>query len=178
MVRVHFREIARPPFDLFQHIAIAQRVYGKYGVYFCAASMTSIHVSAAEHAQLAAVGVGRGQGSSQWAQLFARYGVQDFSSITAFIVRSLVRLPGQSSLYGTSNDEPHRPSVVIGADACDWVLAHEVGHVLLGAAVPGHSRGHNELMREGPSHTTTETDPVFNEQQVEAIRSCRYALPC
>jgi hypothetical protein len=104
--------------------------------------------------------------------------VQDFSSITAFIVRSLVRLPANAGLYGTSDCRPHRPSVVIGPDASDWVLAHEVGHVLINDIISGHSSGDNELMREGPAHTKTEVAPIFTDKQIAAIRRSRYALPC
>ena len=55
MVRVHIRELSRPPFDLFQHVSCAQRIYGKYGVYFGVASMTSINVTQDVHARLARV---------------------------------------------------------------------------------------------------------------------------
>lgn len=177
MVRVHIRELARPPYDLFQHVSCAQRIYGRYGVYFCVASMASINVTAEVHTRLARVVMGAGQASSEWADLYRRHGVQEISAITAFVVQRLIR--GRSSIYGTASHRPDIPSVVVSADSSDWVLAHEVGHVLIaGRGTDPHSKGPGELMREGRDHVSTEINPTFNEQQVAWIRQSPYSLPC
>jgi hypothetical protein len=178
VVRVHLRLVQDADFNVFQAVRAAQRVYGKYKIYFQVATQQSVRLEPEAFARLTALETEclHGSSSPEHAELYARFGAQDFGSITAFVVHDIYRPVAKASLLGCGTAAPHQPSVILSRQAFDpWVLAHEVGHLLTGL---GHSAGSNDLIRSGPAHTITDTNPVLTPVQLEAALRSPYCLPC
>lgn len=178
VVRVHLRFVQDALFNTSQALQAAQRVYGKYKIYFQLASQEAVRLDPQSFARLAVLETecAHGASSPEQAELYARFGVQDFRSITAFVVAALHKPVAKTYTLGCGTSAPHQPAVIVSHYARDpWVLAHEVGHLLTGG---GHSAGAADLMRSGPAHRVTDANPVFTYEQLEAVLRSPYCLPC
>jgi hypothetical protein len=181
IIRIHLRQLQVVEFDIHKSIRCAQRIYGRYGIFFQVASFEGLHLSPDLNRRLSAVATDcvHDTSSPEQTEIYERYGVQDLSSITAFLVYALHRPGTNSQSLGCGAYSPHRPNVFVSNAANPWVLAHEVAHVLLSdSPAAGHSNGPLDLMREGSVRTATDVDPVFSMNQIYFLRQSRHCLPC
>lgn len=179
LIRVHIRQVQNVHFDIFKAIACAQKAYGEHGFLFEVASSESVRMNLPSLGKLAVVDTlcDWGRSSGDQAELYRRFGVQDLSAITAFLVQGIAQT-ATKEVNGCAGHAPHQPAVFLGRDASAWTLAHEVGHVLLSSQFePVHSPSNRNIMYLFPEHIGTE-NPEFTTQQVSQMRKSPYALAC
>lgn len=186
MVRIHFRQLQPIAFDLFQALSDAQRVYGKYGILVQSASFEAIRLKRQDMARLHSVETEcfEDESSPEQTELYERFGVQDLSSITAFLVGTLPApahppLRQDTPALGCAGHSPHRPAIFIGAFPSPLTLAHEVGHILLEQA-PGTLRDHanDPFNVMHPYQALSAKNPRFSITQLEWMHRSQMLLPC
>ena len=78
-------------------------------------------------------------------------------------------------LRGCAGHAPARAAVVVSTIGATWTLAHELGHVLLGASFsPTHVDDDTTNVMHAPTTTITADPPSFSAKQIEKIRSSRF----
>jgi hypothetical protein len=182
VLRVHFRRVHDVEFNLSLSIRFAQQIYGPHGIHLQIASMATVQMTVTDRERL---GVQEtfclpNIGNDERDELYNRFGVQDFASITAFLLKGFADPFGRPSPFetvGCAAHPQHRPAVYLGSHADPWTLAHEVGHVLLGDHL-NHSDAPNNLMRSGHDERRTARNQVLDPEQVTYIRRSPYLLPC
>jgi len=86
MVRVHIRLVESVNFDVLLAVRLAQQVYGRWGIFFNAASLQAVRLEGSEQKYFAKLVTSCD--SEGWLgkqdELYELFGVQELSSITAF----------------------------------------------------------------------------------------------
>jgi hypothetical protein len=187
VLRLHVRQVNHVAFDIHQSLQRAQRIYGKYGIFVQVSSIQGVQMPLRDVSRLSSVETecNANESSPEQAELFARFGVQDFASVTVFLVQTLpvpAKPPRKQETApdGCAGHAPHRPAVYLTAFVDNIVLAHELGHVLIEhSALPEHhTEGDRHVMRSGADEVMTIKDPTFSIRQLEAIRRSPFLLPC
>jgi hypothetical protein len=103
------------------------------------ASVRALQLSAKDLSRFAVVTTTCEEGveSSEQRDLYDRFGVVDYASVTVFLVQLLKDpvnpplLPSPDTFDGCAAHGPGRPAVFLDAFTDGYVLAHELTHVLL-----------------------------------------------
>lgn len=182
VLRVHVRRVHSGELDIALSTRFAQKIYGSIGIHFQISSMETLSLSDADRERFATQEtVCLSQvGNNERDELYRRFAVKDFASITAFLIKGFVDPLRPTSRYvavGCAAHEPHQPAVYVGSQADPWALAHEVGHVLLEGELD-HSDAPNNVMRSGIDDIRTLLAPAFDPEQVANIRRSRHLLRC
>jgi hypothetical protein len=178
-VRVHVRSVVNVGIDIAQAIRNAQKIYGDKGIFFEVISQQSIMLNTADFGRLSVV-----NGQCQWnqespeqADLFSRVNSFDMLGVTAVFVKGIQTLSGP--LNGCAGHANWRAGVMMGSACTPWTLAHEVGHVLLGASYsPVHTNSPNNIMFASSAVFTQASNPSLDSGQVTQMLRSQYVRPC
>lgn len=177
LVRVHVRQVQSVNFDVLDSIKRTQKLFGQHGFALEIASSQSIHMDSRSLMRLMLVETTciRGRSSPDQAELFSRFGIQDLNSITAFFVQALFVTGTFNENNGCAAHARHLPAVFVARDATPYTLAHELGHVLLGATAENqHMTNDTNIM--SPTFLLGTESPSFTPQQVAQMRRSAYAI--
>jgi hypothetical protein len=181
LLRIHIRNVAAGPYDLDQGMRCAQRVYGPCGVRVEIASLSSVSLPAETAKEVAHIDMACAPGeiAAKQNELFAWFGVQDFASVTVFLVSVLNGYPVNDPLRGCAMHSAHRPAVYLSALAHASTLAHELGHLLLASSPrAGHTDMPGNVMIDGGLRGWTDANPRFDAGQILLLRKHPCLLPC
>jgi hypothetical protein len=189
MLRLHFRQVNHTHFDTFQAVSRAQRVFGKYGILVQTASVLALKLSNKDLSRFTVVTTecNGDEESAEQAELYDRFGVRDFTSVTVFLVQMLKDpvnpplLPPNHDFEGCAAYRPGRPAVYLDAFTNGYTLAHELTHVLLDHApvlLQEHSRDPANVLLDGLLETMTVKEPRVSIKQLESIRRSPHLVAC
>ena len=175
-VRVHIRVAAKLSFDINRAIRNAQRLYGRYGIYFEIASSQSVLIPAEYAGDLEIVSTEciAGEESPEQKLLLDLFSASDMVGVTAIFVSML-----SGATLGCASHAAYRAGVIVSSFAPIWTLAHEVGHVLLGQYyTPHHTSSDGNLMFAGTATQTRVNDPTLEVSQLNQMRRSPYLTRC
>lgn len=176
-IPIHIRTLALPKFNYNKSIEFAEKLYGSIGVYFDIQSGLCMALSKANSVKLAVI-----DGTCKWDQnnseqddLYKLAGLSRSDGVIAFIVGG-IKQPSGSGLNGCAGHEPDKPAFVVSANASNFTLAHELGHVLLGPKYsPVHTTSMSNIMfGGGTSKIPSTTSPTFDAKQTAQILKSSY----
>lgn len=178
-IRLQLYSIAVPRISEFTLLRNAQSVYGQYGIGLRFVNGQSLLLSRQQQVDLNEV-----NGSCEWSTLSADqqqvHNLRDDyrsspNEIRIYFVNEIREANGKP-LNGCGGHLPGRPAVTVATSSTRWTFAHELGHLLLGAAFrPVHADDRNNLMH-APTSEITGDPPVLTPTQVTAIKASRYCL--
>ncbi len=167
-VRVHFRSLAVFPLQPPQvQLDSAQIAFDQYGIKIRLMSELCLDLT---EEQLAMFETFDEQcnwdiSSGEYAELQKLGPSVMLNEIGVFIVNHM------SAHTGCAGHAPGKPAVAIAADSYRWVLAHEIGHVLLTKHfVPVHWSRRDNLMWDAGHTNNPSPVPVLSDRQVVAMR--------
>jgi hypothetical protein len=176
-VRVHIRLVESVNFDVLLAVRLAQQVYGRWGIFFDAASLQTVHLERPDREYFATLitACERDGYLGKQDDLYQLFGVQDLCSITVFLIGDImsIRPRADSAVVGCAAHSRARPAVFIDRAAGPGTLAHEVGHVLIGS---GHEFVETNLMNGVDARSIA--TPRLTPRQVHAIRRSPYVRGC
>lgn len=189
MLRLHFRQVNNTHFDTFQAVSRAQRIFGKYGIVIQTASVVALKLSNKDLSRFTVVTTecAADEESPEQSELYDRFGVRDFSSVTVFLVQLLKDpvnpplLPPPDNFDGCAAYRPGRPAVFLDAFTNGYTLAHELTHVLLDHApvlLQEHSKDPVNVLVDGLLETMTAKEPRLSTRQLEQVRRSPHLVNC
>jgi peptidoglycan hydrolase-like protein with peptidoglycan-binding domain len=172
-IGLHFRSIAltKVTFDLI--LSSAQDVYAQYGIRVDMQNGQSLAFSDGDQARFEKVNqeclwdlsVG------EFNELHSRGGPAPNTDVLVYFVKSF-----KEQLNGCGGHAKGRPACTVAETGTRWTVAHELGHVLLGAAfAPVHVNDIRNLMNV--TTNTITSMPTFTEKQLAKIRSSPVCRP-
>lgn len=150
----------------------AQLVYNAHGILVKCGAPMCVELSPHELEKYSRIdgGCTWGVSSGEFLELHRRGNVEvGFGEIGVYFVPSMA-----TKLQGCAGHLPLRPACILTSDAHSFLLAHEVGHVLLTSAfMPFHSQEVGNLMMEEIDVIDGET-PTLNDKQLAKIMRSPY----
>ena len=173
-IGLHFRAIALTQVTFDRILTSAQAVYAQYGIRIDMMNGQSLLFTAGDQARFEKVNQECvwDLSAGEFNELHARGAAAPATDVLVYFVRSF-----KEQLNGCGGHAKGRPACTIAETGTRWTVAHELGHVLLGAGfAPVHVNDTRNLM-----NTTTSTIsamPTFTVRQLAQIRKssvCRTA---
>jgi hypothetical protein len=176
-VRVHIRQVESVNFDVLQAVRLAQQIYGRWGIFFNAASLQTVHLERPDRAYFGTLvtACDREGYLGKQDELYELFGVQDLSSITIFLIGDIMPIMPKfgREVVGCAAHSRARPAVFLDRDAGRETLAHEVGHLLIGT---GHDLVEANVMSAVAARCIGA--PFLSPRQVQTIRTSPYVQRC
>ena len=165
-IGLHFRAIAltQVTFDLI--LSSAQAVYAQYGIRIDMMNGQSLLFSPGDQVRFEKVNqeCDWDLSAGEFNELHARGAAAPPTDVLVYFVRSF-----KEQLNGCGGHAKGRPACTVAETGTRWTVAHELGHVLLGAGfAPVHVRDTRNLMNETTSTITAM--PTFTARQLAQIR--------
>ena len=158
-------------FDYFEAVEVAEKLYGKHGIFFDVVTQLCLALDEAQQVRLAVI-----DGSCEWdqnnseqAELHTLANAPQ-GQVSVFIVGGIQTDSG--SLAGCAGHAPTTPAAVVSGKAgTKFTLSHEVGHILLTSSFsPVHETSTSNIMISSTRNLSV-NEPNFNEAQLRKIMS-------
>lgn len=173
-IGLHFRAIALTQVTFDHILRSAQAVYAQYGIRIDMMNGQSLLFAPEDQARFERVNQDCNWDLSvgEFNELHARGAPAPTTDVLVYFVRSF-----KEQLNGCGGHARNRPACTIAETGTRWTVAHELGHVLLGAHfAPVHVRDTRNLMNTTTSTITSM--PTFTVKQLAQMRKspvCRRA---
>ena len=172
-VTLHFRSISLTSVPFAKMLECAQEVYKPYGIEIKFGTGQSLLLSEEETKKYEQI-----DGSCEWKITSGEYAdVQKLGAETSpkGIKVYFVKKFSQANLLGCGGHAPNKPACIVAATSSKWVMAHEVGHVLLTSKFkPVHSSDKKNLMYK--SAIPYKSVPILTDKQVEQVKKSPYCV--
>jgi peptidoglycan hydrolase-like protein with peptidoglycan-binding domain len=173
-IGLHFRSIALTQVTFDHILQSAKDVFAQYGIRIDMMNGQSLLLSAAEQTRFEKVNQECNWDLSvgEFNELHGKGAPAPNTDVLVYFVRSF-----KEQLNGCGGHSKNRPACTVAETGTRWTVAHELGHVLLGAAfAPVHVKDTRNLMNE--TTRTITAMPTFTARQLAQIRTspvCRLA---
>ena len=165
-INLHFRSISLTDVSFDKQLSGAEKVYGAHGISLVFKSGESVQMSVEEMKKFKRVNTSCLAKADEWQTLQKALVNVPKSDICVVFVGSLwdsTEKPGDEMFLGCGAYRPGSPACAIAANASEYDMAHEIGHVL-GLS---HDNSTGNLMH--PTQDTYPKLPVLTKTQVEKI---------
>ncbi len=178
-IPIHIRSIAQPTFDLRKSLAYTQGLYASIDVHFDIQSNQGMALKKNDLIKLSTINGActYNQSNAEHTLLYKLAGLTKKDGLVVFIVKGIQK-PNGGILNGCAGFLPGSPSVIVSSTASIFTIAHEIGHVLLGAYAPSHTKSKRNIMfGGGTNNIPANSFPSFDQNQKNAIHLSPYLKP-